>query len=611
MTKKCVFLCSVLFTAGIVSAAQVAVPLDSAQRMHMELRYGALMHFSYNTFIPGWGENIPDNGANGPLAFHPQKLDCSQWARVLKAAKMKYGVLTTKHHDGFAIWPSKAVPSNGRPAKTIAQSGIPTRDVVKEYSDAFRAAGLGVGIYYSMWDANSCGWGASYNCSDVTGRVWTPAESLFVTTQITELMTNYGDICIFMVDGWDWTLGHRYVPYPTIRKLIKKYQPNCLLTDMNGLMSPWEVDVVFVEEPKGGPVYAPAGNVFPMCQSPTITGGWFARDNANIYNLANLMSTASILQHLADLEPRYCNLLLNVPPDTNGLISPACSTRLAQVAASWSPNLSRRPLPKQMHNIEYPITPTKNATASSTSTTNDKDGRTQIPYFSVNGLTDIGGSGVPSSAQALWQSGDGLPQWVQMDLGAVYDSLNIFGYLPRQDLDATYGHAGTIVRFHLLMSRDNVSWDTVVKNATWKRTDSLGNQVAMPDINRNYRVEEFAFHSARYVRLVALATVNAAGTGAATYATVSEMDVGRCPLHGGTLVSVKSGHTQITMQPLEMAALFSGDHFTIPKAFAEKKLTVSVYDLKGKLLATVATKNGEVDLQGSRLSAGAHIIKVK
>jgi alpha-L-fucosidase len=613
MAKYRAFLCIFLFTAGIISAQQVAVPLDSAQRRHIDLRYGALMHFSYNTFKPGWGENIPDAGASGPLAFNPRKLDCTQWARIFKASKMKYGILTAKHHDGFCIWPSKAVPPNGRPLKSVAASSIPTRDVVKEYSDAFRAAGLEVGLYFSMWDAsNGVGNGSAMNASDTTGRTWTAAESLFVTTQLTELLTNYGEICILMIDGWDWTLGHRYVPYPYVRKLVKKYQPNCLLTDMNGLLSPWEVDIVFVEEPKGGPIYAPPGNVFPMCQSPTLTGGWFFRDNGNGYDTTRLMSIADVKRHLTDLEPRYTNLLLNVPPDTNGLITPACSTRLAQVAAAWSPNPSRRQLPKQMHTIEFPITPSKNGRASSVSTVLDKDGRKQVPYFAFNGLTDCGGGGTPSSSQALWQSADGLPQWVDMDLGRVCDSLNIFGYLPRQDVDATYGRAGTITRYHLLMSQDGSTYDTVIKNATWKRIDSAGNPVEMTGTERNYRVVEFANRKARYVRLVALATVNAAGTGTGTFATVSEMDVGRCPLHDGTQVAEKARSTRINTHSFETAALFTGNRFAIHKTFAGKKVVVSVYDLNGKLLATLSSTTGAIDLRGSRLfaAAGARIVRV-
>jgi alpha-L-fucosidase len=332
MRSVTLFPAVVLLCCG--AAFSQAVTLDSAQRRHIELRYGALMHLGMNTFIPGWGNPVyPSVDTN---RFNPRLLDCAQWARVFKAAKMTYGVLTCKHHDGFCLWPSAAQPTRNpsRDCYSVAMTPLRGRDIVAEYANAFRAESLEVGIYYSMWDASNCGWGSEYNVTDQTGRVWTAPESLFITTQITELMSNYGEICMFMVDGWDWTLGHRYVPYSSIRRLVKSLQPNRLMVDMNCLMSPWEVDMVFVEEPKGWPVYAPPGNVFPMCQSPTITGGWFARDNSNIYNLGALMSQADILQHLADLEPRYCNLLLNVPPDTNGLITPACSTRIMQVAAS-------------------------------------------------------------------------------------------------------------------------------------------------------------------------------------------------------------------------------------------------------------------------------------
>ena len=613
---------NVFFIIGIAlfvtsSVFAQAVPLDSAQRRHIELRYGALMHFSYNTFVPGWGENIPDAGSTGPLAFHPMKLNCGQWAKIFKAAKMQYAIITSKHHDGFAIWPTAAVPPNGRPLKSVATSGIAGRDVLKEYADSMRVYGLKVGIYYSMWDANHCGWGSEYNVTDITGRVWSAAESTFVTKQITELMSNYGEICVFMVDGWDWTLGHRFAPYSSIRKLVKRLQPNCLMVDMNCLMSPWEVDMVFVEEPKGAPVYAPVGNVFPMCQSPTISGGWFARDNSNIYTLSALMTQASIQQHLADLEPRYCNLLLNVPPDTNGLITPACSTRLMQVAAVWSPNTARKMLPKQMHNIEFPVTPTATGTASSTYagtiySAGDSRTYTPVPYFAFNGLTDCWGNGNPWLAQTIWESGTGLPQWVQMDLGRTYDSLNIFGYLPRQDLDATtWGHAGSITQYHLLLSTNGTTFDTVVKNASWYRVDSNGNNVAMTGTERNYRIVEFSFHSARYVRLVALSTVNVAGTGAGTFATVSEMNIGTCPLHTASAVNNRVAPSKLALADGAMSFLLYGNRFRVPDIFAGMDLRVAVYDLSGKFLFSAPVRNGIAYMgKTGTMPAGVHCIKV-
>lgn len=270
-----------------------------------------------------------------------------------------------------------------------------------------------------------------------------------------------------------------------------------------------------------------------------------------------------------------------------------------------------------MHNIEFPVTPTKNATASSTSTILDRHGRKQVPYFAINGLMDIGYVYRPSSAQSLWQSGNGLPQWVQMDLGRVYDSLNIFGYLPTGDPipDTAYGgrgREGTIVRYHLLMSKDNITWDTIVKNATWKRTDSLGNQVAMADADPNYRVVEFSYHSARYVRLVALATINMFATGPETFATVNEMNVGRCPLHDSVKTSVLARAGASMAAGRELTFRMNGGRFVFSADLAAGITTAAVYDLSGRFLMQAEVRNEVLDItKTAGAGSGLYIVKVK
>ena len=83
---------------------------------------------------------------NAPIElFNPSKLDCAQWAHVAKSAKMRYGCLTTKHHNGFCLWNTKTTEYN-------AMNAPLGRDVVREYVDAFRKEGLKVLLYYSILD---------------------------------------------------------------------------------------------------------------------------------------------------------------------------------------------------------------------------------------------------------------------------------------------------------------------------------------------------------------------------------------------------------------------------------------------------------------------------
>src|SRR6059058_1510346 len=107
----------------------------------VDLRFGMFNHFNLGTFTDEeWAAPNQD-----PALFAPTAVDCAQWAAAAAAAKMSYGVLTTKHHDGFALWPSAYGTQN------VANSSY-KHDIVQAYVTAFRAQGLRVGLYYSIWD---------------------------------------------------------------------------------------------------------------------------------------------------------------------------------------------------------------------------------------------------------------------------------------------------------------------------------------------------------------------------------------------------------------------------------------------------------------------------
>ena len=101
------------------------------------------IHFGILTYTGAWSQ------ANLPIdMFNPTGLDPGQWATAAPSAHMTYGVLTTRHHDGFALWPSSVGNFNVRNISWMNGQG----DVVRAYVDAFRAKGLAPGLYYSVWD---------------------------------------------------------------------------------------------------------------------------------------------------------------------------------------------------------------------------------------------------------------------------------------------------------------------------------------------------------------------------------------------------------------------------------------------------------------------------
>ena len=136
------------------------------------------VHFTVNTYTGReWGD-----GTESPAIVNPTKLDADQWAAAAKAAGAKHMVLTAKHHDGFCLWPSRQTDH------TIAASPF-KRDIVKEFADACRRHGLGVGLYLSPWDRHEKTYGDS------------PAYNRFYLNQLTELLTNYGELVEIWFDG--------------------------------------------------------------------------------------------------------------------------------------------------------------------------------------------------------------------------------------------------------------------------------------------------------------------------------------------------------------------------------------------------------------------------
>ena len=376
---------------GSEPGAGTAKPLEDLQREFVELRFGMFIHFGILTYTGKWGQGNLDSAL-----FNPSKLDPGQWADAAAAAKMKYGVLTTRHHDGFALWPSKASDYN--------VGHIPWRngkgDVVADYVAAFRSRGLLPGLYYSIWDITQ----------GVAAGEITRAKREYIKTQVTELLTNYGPIPVLVMDGWSWQMGHNAVAYEEIRALVKGLQPNCLLTDHTHLADPWDVDVVSFEEPKGA--WSPDGNTYPGQQGQKVnaSGGndWFWGPG-----MGNFMTVADVVnRHLGDLEGKWTNFLLNCPPNRDGLLDPTIVTLLKDVGAAWTPNLARPPLPAQGPQNERPYAPVS-ATASS-----------GHPDHAIDGKND-------QMVITMWQPVGALPQSITLDLGQVRPDVGWLGYLPR------------------------------------------------------------------------------------------------------------------------------------------------------------------------------------
>ena len=150
------------------------------QQAWMNLKLGIFIHFGINTYYDmEWSDGTLD-----PAKVNPYHLDTDQWCRTAKEAGMKYLVITTKHHDGFCNWNTRLTDYSimNTPFKKDLIS------ILKESCDKF---GLKLGFYYSLWDMHE----KTHNTDE-------HRYSEFVTGQLDELLSNYGEIVSIWFDGF-------------------------------------------------------------------------------------------------------------------------------------------------------------------------------------------------------------------------------------------------------------------------------------------------------------------------------------------------------------------------------------------------------------------------
>jgi alpha-L-fucosidase len=453
MNKKRSALTALLILPLLLSNAlaekdlQVLPRLEQNQRAFAEQRFGMFVCFNIMTYGAKWGEADYDISV-----FNPQKLDCNQWADAAVSANMKFGLLTTKHHEGFHLWDTQY--SDYDVASTPYK-----KDIVRQFADAFREKNLGVGLYYSVGD----------NTHGIKrGEPVTPEMMKMIKGQIRELLTNYGKVDFFVIDSWYWSVGHREVPFEEIRELIRELQPDCLLTDHTHLQALYHLDFPYFEGPFGA--YPPEDNIMPSALGHCLAkgNGWFWDPKFETKKI----SAKPVIKMLGELEPRYCNLMLNCMPNRDGLLGDKFTTVLKEIGENWQPNENRPPLPPQGPQLIFSIQP-ETATATSGMAENAVDSKMNKAKYST------------------WKSAEALPQSFTMDLGASYSGLEMLAYVPAHARKPERSETkGNITTYNVSISEDGKTFETVAEG-TWKAEGKM--QIAI-----------FPKTRARYVRLEAL-----------------------------------------------------------------------------------------------------------
>ena len=297
-----------------------------------EAKFGMFIHWgiysgpagSYNgRLIDKDGAWIMDRG-NIPVAiyaayakqFNPVKFDASEWVRVAKIAGMKYIVITSKHHDGFAMFPSQVSNFNIRDATPFP------RDPLAELSAACRKEGVRFGLYYSQamdWhnpggQPPGKGWWDPAQHGDMLNYIQTTAAP-----QVREILSNYGPIA----ELWfDMAVNMNSAMADEILTVVKAAQPNVMIN--NRLGGGFKGDFNTPEQ------YIPStgypGRDWETCMTINETWGFKNQDT-------NWKSADDLIRKLVDICHKGGNFLLNVGPDSQGVIPPACVERLATVGA--------------------------------------------------------------------------------------------------------------------------------------------------------------------------------------------------------------------------------------------------------------------------------------
>lgn len=267
--------------------------------------------------------------------FNPTKFDPAYWVNLAKEAGMKYITITSRHHDGFAMWATKQNDwnvVNNSPCKT---------DLLKLFANECHRQDIKLFFYYSQLDWHHTDYFPLGITGHSSGR---PLNGDFnkyldyMDAQLTELLTEYGEIAGIWFDGmWDnyaldWQLKKTY-------SLIHQFQPKALIGS-NHHLTPFDGEDIqmFEKDLPGQCVHgfnleSTTISALPleMCETINNSWGYDRRDDS-------FKSTKDLIHHLVRAAGNNTNFLLNIGPCSDGIIQPECVERLQQIGAWLSKN---------------------------------------------------------------------------------------------------------------------------------------------------------------------------------------------------------------------------------------------------------------------------------
>lgn len=329
-------------TIGLTGSLPPETKAEKAARMKWwhEARFGMFIHWGLYSIAAGEYKGQTNHAewlmetAHVPVdeyekyrdQFNPVKFDARAWAKMAHDAGMKYVVITTKHHDGFGLFDSKAGDYN-------VMSTPFKRDIMKELSTAVRAQGLTMGWYHSIMD-----W---HHPDYFPARPWNPragkqtsldAYNSYLRKQVTELLTNYGPIGVMWFDGeWERSWNDHYGK--PLYELCRTLQPSVIVNNrvsnsragsMEDATSGGVGDFTTPEQ------YIPAtglpGVDWETCMTMNDHWGYNSHDT-------HWKSTETLVKNLVDVVSKGGNYLLNIGPKADGTFPQEAVDRLKEIGA--------------------------------------------------------------------------------------------------------------------------------------------------------------------------------------------------------------------------------------------------------------------------------------
>lgn len=338
--KKRVLTLLVAVTAVLSASAQDIPKADT--KWFEDARFGMFVHFGPYAVL-GDGEWVmnrrPIKAAEYRRLqdfFDPYAFNASEWVSTAKQAGMKYIILTSRHHDSFSNWDTKQSDWN------IMNTPY-GKDLIRQLADECHKQGMKLGFYYSTldWMRDDYQWrtGRTGQGSGRTAPSDWRAYIDFMKAQLTELLTNYGDVAVIWFDGhWDQTADENRTDqtakvdwhYPEIYGLIRELQPNCLIANNHHLPPfPGEDYQIFERDVPGENEAGYSGQEvshLPLETCQTINSTWGFNITDDRYK-----STKELLHLLIRTAGTGANLLLNVGPMPDGRIQQECIDRLQEM----------------------------------------------------------------------------------------------------------------------------------------------------------------------------------------------------------------------------------------------------------------------------------------